>query len=77
MLSKPLLLLSALTAITAALPVDPAIQPRVCGIVNLPSTIIQLQQATPDTSFPNTAYTNDSVLISQDNSGGALLPSRT
>lgn len=66
MFSKHLILFSAFTALTSALPLEPDLYPRVCGTVNLPATQIQLQQAAPGTSFPNTATTDKSVRISQD-----------
>ncbi|TVY83509.1 hypothetical protein LSUE1_G004886 [Lachnellula suecica] len=65
MLSRPTILLSALAAFTSALPVDQALEPRVCGTINLPSTQISLQQAAPDTSFSNTAAGDLSISLSQ------------
>jgi hypothetical protein len=73
MLPTSILLLATAIGITAAAPVDSVLESRICGKVLLPTQLIQLKAAAPNTAFPNTALTDKSVLISQDiNSAGML-----
>ena len=66
--TTPLFFVSALLGLARALPVQ-ELDRRICGTVILPSTLIQLKANQPDTSFPNTAKTDGSVLIYQDVNG--------
>ncbi|TVY13878.1 hypothetical protein LARI1_G009234 [Lachnellula arida] len=75
MLPRQILLLSAFTALTVASPVEQTRQlghANVCGVVNPATTLIQLQQNSPNTTFPNTANSTNgggSVGISQGGQG--------
>jgi len=72
--TTPLLLLAAALGLVTAHPVKR--QPSNCGVLNMPYEYFQLHQDDPDTAYPNTASTDQSVLIYQDvNANGPYLPS--
>jgi len=63
--TTPLLLITAaLATLAAAHPFEK----RNCPTL-LPTTIIQLHENDPDTSYPNTGHTNDTALVYQDVDG--------
>jgi len=70
MISKTsILLFFAALSLTTALPTPETLEPRICGSVILPSTLIQLKADQPDTSFPNTVHTDNSFYVYQDVNG--------
>jgi hypothetical protein len=69
MVFKYLISLLAVAAVAVAAPVPESLEPRICGSVILPSTLIQLKQDQPDTSFPNTVRTDNSFFVYQDVNG--------
>jgi hypothetical protein len=70
--ATPLLLLATALGLVTAHPVKR--QPSNCGVLNMPYEYFQLHQDDPDTAYPNTAPTDQSVLIYQDvNANGTCL----
>ncbi|KAE8454161.1 hypothetical protein EG329_005086 [Mollisiaceae sp. DMI_Dod_QoI] len=69
MLPTTLLTLGAILGITSALPVEYALDKRVCGSVSLPQTLVQLHENDPDTPYGDTAHTNQDMLLYQDVNG--------
>jgi hypothetical protein len=55
-----------LAVFSSALPVEKEIDKRVCGLVLMPTTQVQLWENDPDTSYPNTASTDKSIMLYQD-----------
>lgn len=72
--TTPLLLLAALTGFSSALPVESALDKRVCGSFITPTTQIELWENDPNTAYPNTAQTDKSVLLYQDVSFNGGVP---
>lgn len=71
MLPTTLLTLGAILGITSALPVEYALDKRVCGSVSLPQTLVQLHENDPDTPYGDTAHTNQDMLLYQDVNGAS------
>lgn len=64
------LLVAATASLASASPIALALDKR-CGSIIMPTTQIQLKQSAPDTSFPNTAHTDQSVSVSQGDNGSS------
>jgi hypothetical protein len=64
-LSIALIFISALLSFSSALPLEPTAEKRSCGFLE-PNTLISLYQNDPNTSYPNTIYTNEEITLYQD-----------
>lgn len=75
MLSKTVisLLIGAASFVQASPVPEASNEERTCGVKLFPNQLVQLSKANPDTAYPNTARTDQSVKISQDADGNGML----
>lgn len=64
----------ALATVAGLVSASPIARSVSCGDVIMPSTQVQLKQADPDTSYPNTAHGDQSVSLSQGANGAGKPP---
>jgi hypothetical protein len=76
MLSKTILpLLIGAASFVQASPLNNALtEKRTCGTTLFPNQLVQLSEANPNTAYPNTQLTDQSVKISQDVDGNGMIP---